>query len=522
MDGRHRPMLRGSGPSPKRDRRDGRDAPGSWHAGVPSSADDPRQLQPTSSCAAAASRRWTRHGRSPTAARRPRRPDRRGRWRRCRARLDRAADPGRRAARPDGDARASAMRTSIRSLPASARCAATCRRARGLDAYLADHRGVRRRPPRRDVDPRRRLVDGRFPGRHPRTATTSIASCRIARSTSRAATATRPGSTRRRSSWPASPPTRWTPSTAASNATPTAGRPAPSRRERSTSSYDLLPADTPDELVAGLRLAQAELHALGVTNWQDASVIPESGEVAYTTLAGRGELTARVVGALWWDRDARRRADRGARRAARADRHRSLRPDQRQADPGRRPRELDRRGPRAVPRRRRPPDDEPRHEHDRARGAQGPRDQARRARVPAAFPRHRRAGRARGARRRRGRPARQRPDRHATAHRPHPGHPPGRHRAFPRARRHRQRPAVLGGPRVADGRAHDPAPRAGAVGLAVSVRLAPRGRRDPRDGLRLGRLDRRPAARDGGGGHPGQRRATAASDRRSSPPSGST
>jgi predicted amidohydrolase YtcJ len=64
----------------------------------------------------------------------------------------------------------------------------------------------------------------------------------------------------------------------------------------------LLPADTPDELVAGLRMAQAELHALGITNWQDASVTPESAEIAYRTLAGRGELTARVVGALRWDR----------------------------------------------------------------------------------------------------------------------------------------------------------------------------------------------------------------------------
>jgi hypothetical protein len=66
--------------------------------------------------------------------------------------------------------------------------------------------------------------------------------------------------------------------------------------------YPLFPADTPDELVEGLRLAQAQLHGLGITNWQDASVSPESGEVAYTTLAGRGELTARVVGALVWDR----------------------------------------------------------------------------------------------------------------------------------------------------------------------------------------------------------------------------
>lgn len=63
----------------------------------------------------------------------------------------------------------------------------------------------------------------------------------------------------------------------------------------------LLPATTPDELVAALRLAQAELHALGITNWQDAIVAPHEEEIAYTTLAGRGELTARVVGALWWE-----------------------------------------------------------------------------------------------------------------------------------------------------------------------------------------------------------------------------
>jgi predicted amidohydrolase YtcJ len=64
----------------------------------------------------------------------------------------------------------------------------------------------------------------------------------------------------------------------------------------------ILPADTPEELVAGLRLAQAELHSLGITTWQDAIVTPDREEMAYTTLAGRGELTGRVVGALWWDR----------------------------------------------------------------------------------------------------------------------------------------------------------------------------------------------------------------------------
>ena len=64
----------------------------------------------------------------------------------------------------------------------------------------------------------------------------------------------------------------------------------------------LLPPTAATDLVAALRLAQAELHALGVTHWQDASVTPDEAEIAYTTLAGRGELTARVVGALWWDR----------------------------------------------------------------------------------------------------------------------------------------------------------------------------------------------------------------------------
>jgi predicted amidohydrolase YtcJ len=62
------------------------------------------------------------------------------------------------------------------------------------------------------------------------------------------------------------------------------------------------PAAAPDELVAALRLAQAELHSLGITSWQDAIVRPESEEVAYVRLAERGELTGRVVGALWWER----------------------------------------------------------------------------------------------------------------------------------------------------------------------------------------------------------------------------
>jgi len=63
----------------------------------------------------------------------------------------------------------------------------------------------------------------------------------------------------------------------------------------------LFPPEPPELVVAALRLAQAELHALGITSWQDAHVRVDQEEVAYTTLAERGELTARVVGALGWD-----------------------------------------------------------------------------------------------------------------------------------------------------------------------------------------------------------------------------
>jgi predicted amidohydrolase YtcJ len=64
----------------------------------------------------------------------------------------------------------------------------------------------------------------------------------------------------------------------------------------------LLPETTADQLVAALRLGQAELHSLGITNWQDAIVTPDAEEIAYTELSAQGGLTGRVVGALWWER----------------------------------------------------------------------------------------------------------------------------------------------------------------------------------------------------------------------------
>ncbi len=62
------------------------------------------------------------------------------------------------------------------------------------------------------------------------------------------------------------------------------------------------PDDTPSDLEAALRLGQAYLHSLGITAWQDAIVRPETEERAYVALASRGELTARVIGAMWWER----------------------------------------------------------------------------------------------------------------------------------------------------------------------------------------------------------------------------
>lgn len=63
------------------------------------------------------------------------------------------------------------------------------------------------------------------------------------------------------------------------------------------------PDDTPADLEEALRLGQAYLHSLGITAWQDAIIRPEAEERAYVALASRGELTGRVVGAMWWERD---------------------------------------------------------------------------------------------------------------------------------------------------------------------------------------------------------------------------
>jgi predicted amidohydrolase YtcJ len=70
----------------------------------------------------------------------------------------------------------------------------------------------------------------------------------------------------------------------------------------------LVPPASAAELRAGLLAAQAHLHSLGITRFQDACV-GEAGELGipdvfdtYRQAAADGVLTCDVVGALWWDR----------------------------------------------------------------------------------------------------------------------------------------------------------------------------------------------------------------------------
>jgi predicted amidohydrolase YtcJ len=70
----------------------------------------------------------------------------------------------------------------------------------------------------------------------------------------------------------------------------------------------LVPPASAADLRAGLLVAQAHLHSLGITRFQDACV-GAAGEIGipdvfdtYREAAADGVLTCHVVGALWWDR----------------------------------------------------------------------------------------------------------------------------------------------------------------------------------------------------------------------------
>ncbi|MEU0567407.1 amidohydrolase [Nonomuraea sp. NPDC005983] len=63
-----------------------------------------------------------------------------------------------------------------------------------------------------------------------------------------------------------------------------------------------VPQPTAEDMLRALQAGQRRMHQAGVTAWQDAMVSPEV-QRAYESAARSGVLTARVVGALWWDRD---------------------------------------------------------------------------------------------------------------------------------------------------------------------------------------------------------------------------
>ncbi|MFJ6015560.1 amidohydrolase [Streptomyces sp. NPDC092952] len=69
----------------------------------------------------------------------------------------------------------------------------------------------------------------------------------------------------------------------------------------------LVPPGTAQERLEGLLRAQRLLHSLGITGWQDAllGVLGDKPDPSdtYLTAAREGSLTARVNGALWWDRE---------------------------------------------------------------------------------------------------------------------------------------------------------------------------------------------------------------------------
>jgi len=64
----------------------------------------------------------------------------------------------------------------------------------------------------------------------------------------------------------------------------------------------IIPPPTLEDRARGIELAQAYLHRLGVTAWQDAWVTPADLD-AYRLVAERGALSARVVACLWWERE---------------------------------------------------------------------------------------------------------------------------------------------------------------------------------------------------------------------------
>ena len=84
---------------------------------------------------------------------------------------------------------------------------------------------------------------------------------------------------------------------------PATGEPVGTLQEGAAYTFadEVLPTAPPGEWLDAIRVAQTYLHSLGITGWQDAWVTEDTLR-AYVALTSRGELTAKVVAALWWDR----------------------------------------------------------------------------------------------------------------------------------------------------------------------------------------------------------------------------
>ena len=207
----------------------------------------------------------------------------------------------------------------------------------------------------------------------------------------------------------------------------------------------LLPVPGPDEWLAAFQLAQAYLHSLGITAWQDAIVTPDNLAV-YRRAAETGLLTARVEAALWWERtQGAEQVDELVERAATGSAGRLRANSVKIAldgvletftgamiDPY-----LDRDGRPTTNRGIDFVEAEPLREHVARLDAAGLQvhfhaigDRAVRVALDAIE----------------AAAARQRHDRHPAAHLPHPGHPPRGRAAIRAARRRRERPAAVGLP----------------------------------------------------------------------------
>ncbi|HMM82782.1 MAG TPA: amidohydrolase [Terrimesophilobacter sp.] len=87
-----------------------------------------------------------------------------------------------------------------------------------------------------------------------------------------------------------------------------AGNPSGTLHEGASDAVTSILPKVTDELAdLGLRTAQAYLHELGVTAWQDAmlgiGLGTKDATDTYLAALAAGELTMRVVGAQWWERD---------------------------------------------------------------------------------------------------------------------------------------------------------------------------------------------------------------------------